>query len=93
MLGSVPVHIWQARGWRAIQDSVEVTLEGPAVALEGLDVTEVVAFVHIPDIPEKLRYEAPFGPLEGVRLRVLHPGGDDVKVIKVLPARVEVVRR
>ncbi len=93
MLGNVPVHIWEAPGWRAIQESVEVTLEGPASALEGLDVTAVVAFVHIPDEPEKPRYEAPFGPREGVRLRVLHPGGSAVQVVKVLPTRVEVVRR
>ena len=93
MLGSVPVHLWQAPGWRSIQESVEITLEGPAVALSGLDATEVAAFVHIPDTPEKPRYEAQFGPMEGVRLRVLHPGGRGVKVVKVLPSSVEVVRR
>ena len=92
LLGSVPVHLWQAPEWRTIQESVEVTLEGPAASLAALDPTEVVAFVHIPDVPEKPRYEAPFGPREGVRLRVLHPAGDGVMVVKVLPARVEVVR-
>jgi len=93
MLGNVPVHLWQAPGWRAIQESVEVTLEGPAVDLAGLDASEVVAFVHIPDAPEKPRYEAQFGPMEGVRLRVLQPGGKAVRVVKVLPSSVEVIRR
>jgi len=93
MLGSVPVHLWQARGWRSIQESVEITLEGPAADLARLDTTEVVAFVHIPNVPEKPRYEAQFGPIEGVRLRVLHPGGKEVRVVKVLPSSVEVVRR
>jgi hypothetical protein len=93
ILGRVPVHIWRSSAWRPEDVEVEVTLEGPAAALRDVETETTVAFVHLPDKPEKDRYEAPFGPNEGVRLRVLHPGGEEVSVVKVKPARVRVVRQ
>jgi len=92
ILGSVPVHVWRQHGWRPVQETVEVTVEGPAAALRGNAAEQVVAFVHLPDEPERDTYEAPFGPEEGVRLRVMHPGGAQVHVVKVDPGIVEVVR-
>lgn len=90
---AVPVVAWQQSGWTTEPGTVEVILEGPAEALAKVPADEVVAFVHLPDTPDRARYEAPWGPKEGVRLRVLHGVGDAVEVVRVEPARVEVVRR
>ena len=88
--GAVPLHVWQHKGWSCMQETVAVTLEGPAAALRELKLNEIVAFVHLPETPQKASYEAPFGPKEGLRLRILHGGTSAVKAVKVDPPRVEV---
>ncbi len=93
VVAEVPVVVWQRSGWVADPAAVEVTLEGPAVAVAKVQDEEVVAFAHLPDPADRPSYEAPWGPKEGVRLRVLHGGGDAVQVVRVEPARVEVRRR
>jgi hypothetical protein len=93
VLTSVPVSVWNNTGaWRPSVQSVAVTLEGPAAELRQLTPEDVVAFVHLPDAPERSRYEAPYGPSEGVRLRILHGRSSRVTVVRVEPAAVEVVR-
>ncbi len=89
---AVPVYVWRYTDWRATTEAVEVMLEGSASSIENLKAEDIVAFVHLPDPPTAGGYEAPWGPDEGVRLRILHPGGDDVKVVRVTPGRVRAVR-
>ena len=64
-----------------------------AAAPNGVPAEDVVAFAHLPESPERARYEVLWGPKEGVLLRVLHEAGDAVEVARVEPAKVEVVRR
>ncbi|MBT3220443.1 MAG: hypothetical protein HN348_15260 [Proteobacteria bacterium] len=90
--GAIPVHVWKHKDWQTTQETVAITLEGPAAALRELKVDDIVAFVHLPEEPAKMSYEAPFGPDEGLRLRVLHGGTAAVKAVKVNPPRVEVHR-
>jgi YbbR domain-containing protein len=88
----VPVKIWNHYGWRPVSEGVEVTLEGPSAALDRVEPSAIVAFVHLPTNISRLRYEAPYGPNEGLRLRVLHGGSEEVKVVRVEPSRIEVFR-
>ena len=92
-LSTVPVVVWGHQGWVSQPAVVSVTLEGPAAELERINVDEVVAFVHIPDQPERVQYEAAWGPREGVRLRVLQGVGENVEVVRVEPSRVEAIQR
>lgn len=89
---AVPVKVWNHYGWRPAEEGVQVTLEGPSSALDRVQASEIVALVHLPENISRLRYEAPFGPTEGLRLRVLHGGSEQVKVVRVEPSRVEVYR-
>lgn len=89
----VPVVVWGSYDWVVQQGEVRVSLEGSAESLRAVGAQDVIAVVHLPESPERTRFEAPFGPTEGPRLRILHPGGDRVRVARVSPARVEVVRR
>ena len=88
----VPIKVWNHYGWRPVEQGVAVTLEGPAAALDEIRPADLVGLVHLPENISRLRYEAPFGPEEGVRLRVLHGGSQNVKVVRVEPPRVEVYR-
>jgi YbbR domain-containing protein len=92
-ISGVQVHVWEQWDWRPREQTVSLTLEGPAAILRDIDPADVVAFVHLPDEPDRARYEVPHGPQEGLRLRVIHPGGEDVRVISVRPPRVTVERR
>jgi YbbR domain-containing protein len=93
VLSTVQLKVWNQEGWDVQPSHVEVTLEGPANALESILPIDVVGFVHVPDVPERSRYEAPWGPREGLRLRVLVSGGDAIEVVRVEPSRVEALRR
>jgi hypothetical protein len=70
-----------------------VTFEGPQDEVRRLGSQNVVAFVHLPEPADRGRYEAWFGPQDGVRVRVLHAGGGEVKVIGVQPPTIAVVRQ
>jgi YbbR domain-containing protein len=89
---SVPVYVWRHPEWRSAVDTVEVVLEGPARELEDVRPEQVVGFVHLPDAPTRTEYEAAFGPQEGVRLSILRPSEDRVKVVRVSPSRIAVVK-
>ncbi|MCB9678532.1 MAG: hypothetical protein H6737_25750 [Alphaproteobacteria bacterium] len=90
---AVPVYLWGAQAYRPIEQTVQVVIQGPAAQIESLAGDELAAFVHLPDPADQPRYEAAWGPVDGLRLRVLHSGGERVKVIAVEPSRVEVVAR
>ena len=92
VLAAVPVSVWGQPGWRTNTPTVAVTLEGPAAELRELQRDEVVAFVHLPEMPDSNRYVASYGPSEGTRLRILHAGNSSVTVVRVEPSSVEVVR-
>lgn len=89
----VPVSVWRQVDWRPEVDMIEVTLEGPTALMRGMTTEQVVAFVHLPDRPTRARYEATFGPERGLRIRVLHPGGEEVRVVAMEPQQVPVVQR
>lgn len=89
----IPVVVWQQSGWAVEPPVIDAMLEGPAALLADIRSEDVVAFVHLPDNPERSVYEALWGPKEGVRLRLLHGAGDAVEVIRVEPAKVEARRR
>ncbi|TNE86746.1 MAG: hypothetical protein EP330_20815 [Deltaproteobacteria bacterium] len=89
---AVPVYVWQQPEWRPITEAVQVVLEGPAGELRGLAADGVLAFVHLPSEPSRLRYAAEFGPTEGLRVRVVHPGSKEVRAVSVDPNEVEVFR-
>jgi YbbR domain-containing protein len=84
----VPVHVRGAWDWRPVPDTVEITLEGPASALADVRQEELAAFVVLPDPGARSRFEAWWGPRDGVRLEVLHPPG--VEVAAVQPPSVAV---
>jgi YbbR domain-containing protein len=89
---TVPVYVWQQPDWRPITEAIQVQLEGPAAELRSLASDSVLAFVHLPREPSRTRYAADFGPSEGLRVRIVHPGSSEVKVNAVEPAQVEVFR-
>lgn len=89
---TVPVYVWQQPDWRPITESMQVVLEGPAAELRGLASDGVLAFVHLPNEPSRLRYAADFGPSDGLRVRIVHPGSTEVRVVGVEPSQVEVFR-
>lgn len=92
MLTEVPVYVWQHPEYLPEVQHVDVTLEGPSDQLRRVSEGSAFAFVHVPDPPNRDRYEAEFGPQQGVRVRVWHPGGEDVRVTAMVPNMVAVVR-
>ncbi|MBW1877616.1 MAG: hypothetical protein JRI25_01650 [Deltaproteobacteria bacterium] len=87
---AAPVDVWRLSGWTCTPETVTVVLEGPAAAMAEIAEEDVVVFAHLPDPPDRSEYEAPFGPTEGTRLRVLHGGGDEVRAVSVEPSVVRV---
>ncbi len=92
VISGVPVHVWGRHDWRPRTELAEITLQGPSASVRGVSQADVALFAHLPDEPDRARYEVPHGPSEGLRLRVLHPGGDDVRVVSVRPPRITVER-
>jgi YbbR domain-containing protein len=86
----VPVHVRGQWDWRPDPTTVQVTLEGPAPALAAVPPEELAVFVILPDPGARNRFEAWWGPKDGVRLDVLHPAG--VEVAAVQPPSVTVAR-
>lgn len=90
-MSRVPVYVWEHPEYKPEVQHVEVTLEGPSDQLGGVADGRVFAFVHVPEPPNRNRYEAEFGPQQGVRVRVEHPGGTEVRVTSMTPNMVAVV--
>lgn len=89
---AVPVFVWEQEGWRVQPDRVSVLLEGPTARLRELEVDRVAAFVHLPQTPDGDHFDVWFGPKAGVRLEVLHNGGDGVTAVATTPPSVAVDR-
>lgn len=92
----VPVVIWPlsaAGEWRPDPEFVTVQLEGASSALRSVRGDDILLFAHLPDTPARRRYTLSLGPTEGQRLRVLHGGGEQVRVVDVSPQSVRVVRQ
>ncbi len=85
LFGGVPV-VPRRPGWRVVPDVAQVTLLGPQAELEAIAPDEVTAMVQIPEglsrEPHVVRLGGP-----APRLEVLHPGGREVRVGSVEPAR------
>jgi len=92
-ISAAPVDVWRLSGWTCIPDTVRVVLEGPTAQINEIGEDDVVVFAQLPDPPDRTEYEAPFGPTEGPRLRVLHGGGDEVRAVSVEPNVVRVELR
>jgi hypothetical protein len=93
IVDGVPVVVFGGDGvWFANTPTVQVTLQGPASEVRNIGPDDMVVYAHLPDEPARPRYDVTFGPREGPRLSVVHPGGDEVRVKAVRPAVVEVTR-
>jgi hypothetical protein len=90
---SVPVVLARAAPYEPARTEVVVQLEGPADALRDVPPDAVVVLAHLPDNPNRATYEVGFGPTSGVRLTVVHPHGDRVRVAGVEPGILELKRR
>ncbi|MCA9494062.1 MAG: hypothetical protein KC621_29240 [Myxococcales bacterium] len=84
----VPVYVWGDPSWRVSPPRISVLLQGPAVAVRSMGSEEVAAFVHLPDPPERDRYEAWLAEGAAVRVQVMHPGRDGVKVLSITPPSI-----
>ncbi|NCG19801.1 MAG: hypothetical protein GWP91_12400 [Rhodobacterales bacterium] len=92
VISGVPISVWSQNGWASRPTVVEVTLEGASQALAQIQPIDVAAFVHLPDQPENPFYVVPFGPSEGVRVRI-SVAGQKVHIAKVDPPKIEVWRQ
>jgi hypothetical protein len=89
---NVPVYGWGAGHLVIEPGRVTVLLEGPGEELQRLQTDRVVAFVHgVDQLPERDPIEVWYGPREGTRVEVLHPG-DELKVVSMTPPSVSVSR-
>jgi hypothetical protein len=87
-VADVPVYVRGPSAYLPSPARVTVSFEGPAAALTGLDAAQAAAFVVLPPDADKQRYEAWLGPREGVRVEVLHRGGEGVKVTAIAPPSI-----
>ncbi len=93
---NVPVVVWPlsaASEWRADPEFVTVLLEGASSSLRGVRGEDILLFAHLPETLSRPSYTVALGPAEGQRLRVLHGGGELVRVVDVSPQAVQVVRQ
>jgi hypothetical protein len=89
---NVPVYAWGTDKLAIEPARVSVLLEGPGEALQKLQTDRVVAFVHLVDaLPERDPVEVWYGPRDGARVEVLHPG-DELAVVAMSPPSVSVAR-
>ncbi len=85
----VAVVVPRMPGWSSSSPAISVVLEGPASAIEKVKPADLLAVVHLPAEPDKPRYDASFGPREGIRLSV-PVGVPDVRVVATEPPSIEV---
>jgi hypothetical protein len=94
---NVPVYGWGTDRLSIEPGRVSVMLEGPGEALQRLQPDRVVAFVHGAELilqgalTEREPVEVWYGPRDGARVEVLHPG-DELKVVSMTPPSVSVSR-
>jgi YbbR domain-containing protein len=92
VLEAVPVEIEGVEGF-AVEGGVQVTLAGPSDKLAAIDAGEVRVRVRLPDGWAEEKAEATRGAADGPSYEVVHPGGELVSVVDVLPARITVSRQ
>lgn len=90
-LVEIPVDVRGRPDWRVEPAVVSLVLEGPAPTLAGIDPEDVSALVHLPDGPDRGRYEVRLGDAEGARLQIVQPG-EGVSVVSMSPEVLTVVR-
>ena len=88
----VPVAVAN-RDWVAEVETVRVKLEGPSGDVRRIKDTDIVVLAYLPDNPTRTDYDVRYGPREGLRLQVIHPGGEEVQIRSIDPPSLEVKRR
>jgi YbbR domain-containing protein len=88
----VPVYVWGLEGWKVDPPRVSVVLEGPTAKVRDIGARQIAAFVYLPNPPDRDRYEVWFGPTDGIRVEVLHPGAAGVSASSTTPPSVVVTR-
>lgn len=82
----------QNGAYRTDVTDVDVTVQGPAAVLRAISDGDLTAVVVLPDEPGHQRYDVGYGPTDGPRLDILRNDSDEVKVISVRPAIIQVSR-
>lgn len=72
--------------------TVAVVLQGPKTKLRSLRPEDITAFVELPDGAKAQRFEVGYGPTSGARVRVVYPDMDELQVVSIHPAVLEVQR-
>ncbi len=90
---AVPVAIVGSDRYSPLVSTVQVTLQGPAQQLQAISPDEVLVIAHLSTDSDRPRYDVVYGPKEGVRLTVVHPGTGEIRVAAVKPSMVGVARR
>lgn len=91
VFSEVPVYVRGATGWEVEPGVVRVHAEGPAASLRQIRDRDVVSQVFLPDVASRGSYVVSFDESEGVRAEVVLRG-EGVRVVKVEPSEVRVVR-
>jgi YbbR domain-containing protein len=89
---SVPVIVRGRPGYVVVPDVVRVTLKGPAASLRQIRERDVVAQVLLDEGASEARQTVDFQNTDGSHAEILLPS-EQVKVVRVTPEQVEVVRR
>jgi hypothetical protein len=84
---AVPVVV-RAKDWRAVTESVEVALVGPSSVLEKIRPDAITVLAVIPEDAVRKRIELTGNASRAARYEVVHPGGEEVEVGSLTPARV-----
>lgn len=84
----------RAEGWAAATTAVTVMVEGPASLVTGLDPKEFSVVAQLPEGWAEPKATARLGAAaDAPVLEVVHPGGDDVEIVGVEPAEIELEKR
>jgi YbbR domain-containing protein len=85
----VPV-VCRDPGWRPVQDSVSVVLEGPVRELSALEVDALTVMVVLPGDLERAPLSVGVALAPEARLEIVHPGGDTLQLATLEPAKIDV---
>jgi hypothetical protein len=85
----VPV-VCRDPGWRPVQETVSVVLEGPVRALSALEVDALTVMVVLPGDLDRAPLSVGVAQAPEPRLEIVHPGGDTLQLATLEPAKVDV---